>query len=441
MENYKIEIRRVHISELIPAEYNPRVDLKPGTHMYERLLLSIEQFGYVDPIVWNERTKHVVGGHQRLKILKERGAENIDVAVINCDPDREKALNLTLNKATGDWEIPKLVSLLKNIEDTGLELNLTGFTLKEVDKLYSQAARQKGNLSEDDFDVDEVTEIIEIPVTQLGDIWLINGHRLMCGDSTKPADVLRLMGGNKAKFCFADPPWNVKYGSTSHPNWKTGEDRTILNDDMSSEDFYHFLLAAFKNMASVCELGTPIYIAMSAQEWHNVHRALLESKFHWSSTIIWYKDAFVLSRKDYHTQYEPLWYGWLSGAARLCEVHDRQQSDVWEIKRPKKSKEHPTMKPIALVGKAINNSSRKGDFVVDLFGGSGTTLLACEQTERVAYLMELSPKYCDVIVERCRNFLQSDSNIFLLRDGVKYSFDEVPKPPKPEPLEPSETME
>ena len=430
---FEIKIRRVHISELIPADYNPRKDLKAGDPAYEKLMLSIEQFGYVDPIIWNERTKHVVGGHQRLKILKERGAEHIDVAAIDCEPEREKALNITLNKVTGEWEMPKLVSLLKNIEDTGMQLELTGFTLKEVDKLYQQAAREKGNLSEDDFDVDEHTDAIEIPTTKHGDVWLIKGHRLMCGDSKEMEDVKKLMNGNKARFCFTDPPWNVKYGYSPHPSWKTGEDRTILNDDMSSEEFYEFLLSTFKSLENICEKGCPIYVAMSAQEWHNIHRALLECNFHWSSTIIWYKDSFVLSRKDYHTQYEPLWYGWLSGAARLCELRDKQQSDVWEIKRPKKSKVHPTMKPLALVGKAINNSSRKGDIVVDLFAGSGSTLLACEQTERVNYSMELSPKYCDVIVDRFREFLQSDDDIYLLRGGGRYNFDEVPKSSQPQP--------
>ena len=241
----------------------------------------------------------------------------------------------------------------------------------------------------------------------------------MCGDSTDMGAVAKLMDGAKAHMIFTDPPWNVDYGGTSHPSWKR---RQIKNDNMSKADFGEFLRKTFKAAASVCLSGAMIYCVMSAQEWPNVHFALDDCGFHWSSTIVWYKDSLVLSRKDYHTQFEPIWYGWLEGEKRLCPLQDRQQSDVWQFDRPKKSAEHPTMKPIALVGRAITNSSYTGNNVLDLFGGSGTTLLACEQTGRIGYTMELDAVYCDVIVKRYINQVKSDAGVFLLRDGNKTAY-------------------
>jgi len=418
----QLDIRQIHVSDLTPAEYNPRKDLRPGDIEYEKLLRSMEEFGYVEPIVWNERTGNIVGGHQRLKVLKQLGTELIDCVVVNLDEAREKALNIALNKISGEFDLPKLSEVLQELKLGGFDFTLTGFEDDEVDKLSQKMARLKGQLAEDDFDVDKATEEITEPITKPGDIWLLGKHRLMCGDSTDMGDVARLMDGKKTQCVFTDPPWNVDYGGNSHPSWKQ---RQILNDNMSTEEFGEFLGKTFRAAASVCEPGAMCYCVMSAQEWGNIMNALAECGFHWSSTIIWYKDSLVLSRKDYHTQYEPIWYGWLEGDKRLCPLQDRQQSDVWEVDRPKKSVEHPTMKPIALAGKAINNSSHAGEAVLDLFGGSGTTLLACEQTGRVNYTMELDCAYCDVIVKRFINQVQTDEGIFLLRDGVKTAYNKI----------------
>ena len=354
--------------------------------------------------------------------MKQLGTEYIDCVVVDVDEVREKALNIALNKISGEFDLPKLSEVLQELKLGGFDFTLTGFEDEEVDKLSQKMARLKGQLAEDDFDVDKATDEITDPITKLGDIWLLGKHRLMCGDSTNIGEVARLMDGAKARMIFTDPPWNVDYGGNSHPSWNQ---RQILNDKMSTEEFGEFLRKTFRAAASVCEPGAMGYIVMSAQEWGNIMTALADTGFHWSSTIIWYKDSLVLSRKDYHTQYEPIWYGWLEGEKRLCPLQDRQQSDVWEIDRPKKSVEHPTMKPIALPGKAINNSSHTDDVVLDLFGGAGSTLLACEQTGRVNYTMELDPKYCDVIVKRFINQNQSDASVFLLRDGVKTVYNEI----------------
>lgn len=199
---------------------------------------------------------------------------------------------------------------------------------------------------------------------------------------------------------FTDPPWNVNYGATDHPTWKS---RSILNDYMPTEDFKHFMESAFFCMNNASKEGAMTYVVMSAQEWGNLMLALAENDYHWSSTIIWAKDRLVLSRKDYHTQYEPIWYGWKNGA-RLHPLEDRKQSDLWEFARPMRSDEHPTMKPVPLVARAVTNSTNKGDAVLDIFGGSGTTLMACEQTDRDCYMVELDPKYIDVIIERWETF-------------------------------------
>lgn len=235
----------------------------------------------------------------------------------------------------------------------------------------------------------------------------IKSHFVMCGDSVSHDDVDKLFNGKQADIIFTDPPWNVAYGESNHPSWKTGKDRTIQNDNMG-EDFIPWMDAVFGTMAEFSKDGCMTYVVMSAQEWGGLMNSLRDNGFHWSSTIIWNKDHLVLSRKDYHTKYEPIWYGWKDGDSRLHPLADRKQSDVWDIDRPTKSEEHPTMKPIELCARAVRNSSNKNDIVLDLFLGSGSTLIACEQTDRTCYGMELDPKYTDVIRKRWAKFVYPD---------------------------------
>lgn len=238
---------------------------------------------------------------------------------------------------------------------------------------------------------------------KVGDMFKLDDSYLLCGDSTNYDSVARLLNGTQCDLCFTDPPWNVNYGAVEHPTYKT-KDRTILNDSMPTEDFKDFMLKSFKTMNSALKEGAAVYVVMSAQEWGNCMLTLAANDFHWSSTIIWKKSSLVLSRKDYHTQYEPIYYGWKNGAPRLYPLEDRKQSDVWDVDKVSRSELHPTMKPIELVARAIMNSSKFGDVGLDLFGGSGSTLIACEQTKRKCYMMELDPKYCSVIVERWEKF-------------------------------------
>jgi len=418
-----MNIRPVPADKLNPAKYNPRKDLKSGDPEYEKLLRSVEEFGYVEPIIWNERTGNIVGGHQRFKVLKQLGINVIDCVVVDLDEQREKALNIALNKISGEFDVPLLTDLLYDLQTDGFDMDLTGFDAPELDQMYQARARTPGKIVEDEFDLESAAAEIKTPFTKPGDVWLLGRHRLLCGDSRDIGQVARLMDGAKAKMVFTDPPWNVDYGSDAkHPAWKP---RQIMNDKMSTEEFYDFLLSVFKAMASVSEPGCMVYCVMSAQEWPNVHRAMADAGYHWSSTIVWVKDTHVLSRKDYHTRFEPIWYGWLEGEKRLCPLQDRKQNDVWEFERPKKSDDHPMMKPVALAGRAVTNSSRTGDAVLDLFGGSGTTLLAAEQTDRIAYLMELDPKYCDCIARRYIEFMRSDEGVFLLRGKKKTAYHEL----------------
>jgi DNA modification methylase len=248
----------------------------------------------------------------------------------------------------------------------------------------------------------------EPPVSKPGEIYQLGRHRVMCGDSVSFDDVGKLFDGKQADMVFTDPPWNVNYGAVKAGNaMGYRADRTIENDNMG-EDFTPWLNKVFGTMSAFGKDGCMVYVVMSAQEWGGLMNSLRDNGFHWSSTIIWNKDHLVLSRKDYHTKYEPIWYGWKEGESRLHPLQDRKQSDVWDIDRPTRSEEHPTMKPIELCARAIQNSSSKRDIVLDLFLGSGSTLIACEQTDRICYGMELDEKYLDVIRKRWAKYVYPD---------------------------------
>lgn len=396
-----MKIVRIPIEMINPAPYNPRIDLKPGDEEYEKLKRSIEEFGYVEPLVWNRRTGNLVGGHQRFKILvNEKGYTEVDVSEVDLDETREKALNIALNKISGDWEATKLAELLQELQASDeIDLELTGFSEEEFDELLEQLDIELEQdveyeeVEDDEFDVESELENIEEPVTQCGDIWILGNHRLLCGDSTNLEEVQRLMDGKRAAMVFTDPPYNVDYTG------KTKDALKIQNDHMDNETFYKFLHDAFSVMYEVTEEGGPIYICHADSEGLNFRKAMIDSGWLLKQCIIWVKNSIVLGRQDYHWQHEPILYGWKPGAAHKW-AGDRKQSTVWEFDKPQRNAEHPTMKPIPIPAKAIQNSSYKGEIVFDPFGGSGSTLIAAEKTGRVCYTVELDPKYCDVIVKR-----------------------------------------
>jgi len=386
-----LNIQKISVEKLNPAAYNPRKDLKPDDKEYEKLKRSIEEFGYVEPVIWNKKTGNVVGGHQRLKVLLDLGQTEIDCVVVELDPQREKALNLALNKIQGEWDENKLAELMAELDAGAFDVSLTGFDMDEIEDLVAQI-----NVPEE-ITEDDVPEAPEEPVTKPGDLWLLGRHRLLCGDSTDQTVIAKLMENQLADMIFTDPPYNVDYEG------KTKEKLKIVNDSMGDEDFRSFLTSAFKNMAQKSKEGAPIYVCHADSEGLNFRAAFKEAGWDLKQCIIWVKQHFVMGRQDYQWQHESILYGWKPGAAHKF-YGDRKQTTVWQIDRPMASREHPTMKPVPLCAKAIENSSKAGDIVLDLFGGSGSTLIACEQLNRTCYMMELDPIYCDVIIKRWENF-------------------------------------
>jgi hypothetical protein len=306
--------------------------------------------------------------------------------------DNKLALN-------ADWNAEMLTYEFDDLKELGFNLDLTGFTLDEIEAMRPE------QVSEGLTDEDAVPEAPEEPVNKLGDVWILGNHRLMCGDSTSIDAVEKLMQSDKASLIVTDPPWNVAYGTNLASNPQGNKKREILNDNFeSTEDWEAFLSGIMASLIFSALPGCPIYCIMGASEWPAIDKALRNAGFHWSSTIIWAKDTLVLSRKDYHTQYEPIWYGWKADGPRIWTVKNRKQSDLWECQRPKRSDLHPTTKPVELIERAVVNSSNRGVIVFEPFGGSGSTMIACEKNERHSRVMELDPKYCDVIIKRWQDF-------------------------------------
>lgn len=406
--------------QALRIDYLPLSQLKvaaknPKKHALPDIQKSIGRFGYVEPIVLDERTQRLVAGHGRRESLsamrsagqappsgiREEGMEWY-VPVLRgwasrSDQEAEAYL-LASNQLTtaGGWDNGPLAEMLKELSEAGA-LEGVGFDDAVLSKLLDGAGPATGNTDPDDVPEKRETDI------KVGDIFVLGQHRILCGSSTESKHVDALMRGEQADVIWTDPPWNVAYGESTNPAGWSGKHKPIANDNLG-EAFPGFCAAFCGEIARVSKPGAPLYMAMSAQEWPTIHGALVAMGFHWSSTIIWAKDSLVLSRKDYHTQYEPVWYGWKDGAARLQPVEDRKQSDLWSIPRPKKSDEHPTMKPVELITRSLTNSSKRGDVCFEPFSGSGSTLLACEQTGRACRAIELEPMYVQVAIDRWEKF-------------------------------------
>jgi DNA modification methylase len=383
-----MNIQKINIEKLKAAEYNPRKDLKPEDEEYQKIKRSILEFGYVAPIIVNADMT-VIGGHQRLKVLKELGYEEVECNIVDLDKTKEKALNIALNKITGEWDNSKLEELLAELKETDIDMDMTGFTFDEVDNILKDIEGSK----EDDFDLDQALNEIEEPTTRPGDIWILGKNRLMCGDSTQKENVLRLMDKQEADMLLTDPPYNVDYEG------KTVDALKIENDNMTSTEFYNFLLDSFRNMFEVTKCGSSVYVFHADTEGLNFRNAFNAVGFKLAQCLVWVKNTFVMGRQDYQWRHEPILYGWKEGAGHYF-INDRKQSTVLEFDKPTRNAEHPTMKPIDLLVYLIKNSSKENDLILDLFGGSGSTLIAAEQVKRRCYTMELDPKYCDVIVKR-----------------------------------------
>jgi len=404
-------IEKKNTKDLLPAEYNPRKDLKPGDAEYEKLKRSITEFGYVEPVIWNKTTGRVVGGHQRLKVLMDMGITEVECVVVELSEEKEKALNIALNKISGEWDKDKLALLITDLQGTDFDVSLTGFEPAEIDDLFKDSV--KDGLKDDDFDVE--AELKKPTITKSGDVWTLGRHRLVCGDSTKAETFDLLMCGKKANLVVTDPPYNVNY---------EGSAGKIKNDNMANDAFYDFLLAAFTNMESVMADDASIYVFHADTEGLNFRRAFADAGFYLSGTCIWKKQSLVLGRSPYQWQHEPILFGWKKKGKHLWYT-GRKESTIWEFDKPKKNADHPTMKPIALIAYPILNSSMSNTLILDAFGGSGSTLIACEQTDRTCYTVELDEKFCDVIVKRYIEQVGTDANVSVQRDGLTYKFSEV----------------
>ncbi|MGL4653874.1 site-specific DNA-methyltransferase [Cetobacterium sp.] len=415
-----MKIEKLKLSEITPYINNAK---EHPQEQIDQIKGSIKEFGFNDPIAIDENNV-IIEGHGRYIALQQLGVEEVEVIRLDhLSEIQKKQYIIAHNKLTMNtgFNLEKLKLELKEIEINEKDLSLTGFEIEELKDLNIGSLE----IEIDEFKEDEPPEVDleKEPYSKLGDLYMLGSHRLLCGDSTKVEDVTKVMLTDKADLVFTDPPWNVNYGGVKEDNPQGYKPRTILNDFMGTEDFKKFMFDAFSRMAEFSKKGCPTYVVMSAQEWGNMMLTLAQNNYHWSSTVIWNKDSLVLSRKDYHTKYEPIWYGWLEGAPRLHPLEDRKQCDVWDIPRPKKSELHPTTKPIEVPGRAIMNSSKRGDVVLDLFGGSGSTMMACDQLERKNRSLELDPRYVDVIVKRYINLGKED--VILLRDGKEISYSEI----------------
>jgi len=409
----KMIIEKKKLSELIPADYNPRKDLQPGDPEYDKLKRSLDQFGYVDPIIWNKATGRIVGGHQRLKVLKDSGIEEVECVIVDLDEEHEKALNIALNKISGEWDKDKLSLLITDLQGTDFDVSLTGFDQAELDDLFKYDLKDK--VHDDDFDVDE--ELKKPIFSKSGDVWKLGEHRLICGDSTKAETYETLMNGKLANLVITDPPYNVNYKA---PAGK------IKNDNLSEDKFYQFLLAAFTNTEKAMANDASIYVFHADTEGLNFRKAFQDAGFYLSGCCIWKKNSLVLGRSPYQWIHEPVLFGWKKKGKHAWYA-GRKETTVWEYDKPKKNGDHPTMKPIPLLAYPIMNSSMTGCIVLDPFGGSGSTLIACEQTNRVCYMAELDEKYCDVIVNRYIETVGKSDGVKCIRDGLEYSYEELRK--------------
>lgn len=436
-----MQFEKRKLADLRPAEYNPRKRLTPDDPEYIQIKNSLQEFGYADPIVINTDGT-IIKGHQRRNVMIDLGYTEAEVIVIDIpDKEKEKALNIALNKITGKWDNAILKDLLIELDLNGYDFTVTGFERPELEDLI-QALDVPPEAVDDDFNPDEVAAEIAEPESKTGDIWILGRHRLMCGDATDPNDVSRLMAGAKLDLVITDPPYNVDYGAKTEfleeylGQEGTRTNSTIQNDKMDALSFYSFLLAAFQNFNDAMCPGAAIYVFHAESTGLQFRQAYADAGLKMAQCLIWEKNTFVLGRQDYQWRHEPILYGWKEGAAHYF-INDRTQDtviledtkDLKDMKKqellaildkilkdykdqttvhfePKPSRNalHPTMKPLPLVGRLMNNSSKPGWAVGDFFGGSGSTLMAAEQLGRSAFIMECDPRNVDVIIRRWEEY-------------------------------------
>jgi DNA modification methylase len=417
-----MKIKKIAINKLNPANYNPRIDLQPGDEEYENIKMSIKKFGYVEPCIINVSNNNtVISGHQRIKVLKELGYNDIDCVLTELTIDEEKALNISLNKIDGIWDKQKLVKMLDELKNIEM-LEFTGFDDVSLENLKNQLEEieeaesdNSSNTYEDNFDNKNVKKI-----TKQGFLYQIGNHVLLCGDSTKQDDVNILFQDNiKVDSLITDPPYGVDYSSKNSDLNKLDNGNRIekkIENDLI-EDYREF----FGNFLKIIPFNdyNTFYIAISSQHIHDVKLAIEDCKFKWSDYLIWVKNNHVLGRKDYNSKHEFFVYGWKG----KHKFYGDFSTTILEYDRPNKNDLHPTMKPVKLLSRLICDGSKENMIIYDAFGGSGSTLIACEQLKRRCYMIEIDPDYCDVIIQRYIDFKDGNSSdIFLINDNKKIPY-------------------
>ena len=411
MSKTTTEMQLVDINKLIPYVNNARTH---NAQQINKLRSSLREFGFINPVIIDQDF-NVIAGHGRIMAAKEEGINEVPCVFVDYLTEaQKKAYILVDNRMAMDagWDEELLKVEIEALQAEDFDLSLTGFDESELAGFFDTADDAK----EDDFDVD--AELEKPPVTKSGDLWLLGNHRLLCGDSTKEESYTLLMNSKKANLVVTDPPYNVNYQGTAGK---------IKNDNLENDKFYQFLFDAFTCMEKAMADDASIYVFHADTEGLNFRKAFADAGFYLSGTCIWKKQSLVLGRSPYQWQHEPCLFGWKKNGKHQW-YSDRKQTTIWEFDKPKKNGDHPTMKPVPLIAYPIKNSSMSNCIVLDPFGGSGSTLIACEQTNRICHTIELDEKYCDVIVKRYIEQVGTAENVSVVRDGKTIRFGDLEVP-------------
>lgn len=403
----------VPVKDLIPYVNNAR------THSPEQVMKirsSLREFGFINPVII-DADKNVIAGHGRLMAAKEEGIEEVPCVLVDYLTEaQKKAYILADNRLAMDagWDEQLLKIEIESLQAEAFDVSLAGFDEKEIADLF--ADENDSDVEDDDFDLNEALE--KASFVERGDVWHVGRHTLMCGDATSTEDVDKLMGDKRANLIVTDPPYGVSF--------KSSDGLSIQNDSIKGDEFYEFLLKAFQNMAAHLEKGGAAYVFHADTEGLNFRKAFIDAGFHLAGCCIWVKNSLVLGRSDYQWQHEPVLYGFLQNGKHPW-YSDRSQTTIWNFNKPKRNKNHPTSKPLDLLGYPIGNSSQENGIVIDTFGGSGSTLMACEQTNRICFMMELDEKYASVILRRYVEDTGDTENVYVERDGKKLMYADLVK--------------
>ena len=406
------EMQLVPVEKLIPYINNAR------THSPEQLTKlrsSLREFGFINPVII-DREYNIIAGHGRVMAAKEEHIAEVPCVFVDyLSEAQKKAYILADNRMALDagWDEELLRVEIEALQGADFDVSLTGFGEDEIADLF---AGEEQSAKDDGFDLTAALE--KASFVERGDIWTVGRHRLMCGDATSAADVAALMDGRTANLIVTDPPYGVSF--------KSSDGLTIQNDSMKDEEFYTFLLTAFQCMAEHLESGGSAYVFHADTEGLNFRKAFIDAGFHLAGVCIWVKNSLVLGRSDYQWQHEPVLFGWKKGGKHAW-YSDRRQTTIWNYDKPKRNKNHPTSKPLDLLGYPICNSSQENAIILDTFGGSGSTLMACEQLNRICCMMELDEKYASVILRRYVEDTGDAGNVYVLRDGEQIPYSELVK--------------